>query len=43
MDVNTIPNNNAFKLRYEKALKVVRKYKNQYQFETEISKELAKR
>jgi hypothetical protein len=33
----------AYKLRYEKALKIVRKYKNQYQFEAEVGKELSKR
>jgi hypothetical protein len=33
----------AYKLRFDKALKIVRKYKNQYQFEAEVGKELSKR
>ena len=33
----------AYKSRYEKSLKVVRKFKNQYHFEVEVSKELARR
>lgn len=42
MEAQTTPLN-PYKARYEKALKVIRKFKNQYHFETEVCKELARR